>query len=539
MENNLKYRIISILSVTLLFVFIIGNSFTLTADAALATGKAKWVGNIWADANVPSKFADYWNQITPENSTKWGSCESQQGVYNFNAAKAMYNYCKTNKIPFKFHTLIWGSQYPNWLNNLSGTARKTAVENWFKAASQNFPDAEYIDVVNEAMPGHAPFPFKNDIGGDNGLYGTGWDWIVWSFEKARQYFPNSKLLINDYNVLNEYSVLNDYIKVVNILKDRGLIDGVGCQSHGLENTNATNLKTRLDRLAATGVPIYISELDINIADDNTQKNKLQELFPVMYEHSAVKGITFWGYIQGRTWIPNSYLLRSDGSERPALTWLKQYMANVPDNPDTPVNPRSAFSKLEAESYNDQSGIQKVTCDEGTEAIGYIENGDYAVYKSIDFENGAAGFQARVSSAAGGGNIEIRLDNINGTLAGTCPVAGTGGWQVFSDVKCMIGGADGKHDLYLKFTGGSGYLFNVNWFTFSKEDSSIKFGDLNSDGQIDAIDFQLIKKHILGTEILRDTKPADLNADGSVDSLDFVLLKQYLLGMITKFPAEIS
>ena len=257
----------------------------------------------------------------------------------------------------------------------------------------------------------------------------------------------------------------------------------------------------------------------------------------MYEHSAVKGITFWGYLQGRTWIPNSHLIRSDGSERPALTWLKQYMANVPNNPDTPVDPRSAFSKLEAESYNEQSGIQNVACDEGTEAVGYTENGDYAVYKNIDFEDGAASFQARVSSATNGGKIEIRLDSATGTLIGTCSVAGTGGWQTFSDVNCTVSGVTGKHDLYLKFTGESGYLFNINWFKFSKENSSIKYGDLNSDGQIDAIDFQLITKHILGTEILQNTKPADLNADGSVDSLDSVLLKQYLLGMITKFPAE--
>jgi endo-1,4-beta-xylanase len=536
-KKNLKFRIISILIVTLLFFGIMSSSFPLTADAAMATGKAKWVGNIWAGSTAPTKFADYWNQITPENSTKWGPCEPSQGSYNFSAAKAMYNYCKSNKIPFKFHTLIWGSQYPSWLANLSGSARKTAIENWYKAAAQNLPDPEYIDVVNEAMPGHAPFPYKNDIGGDNGLYGTGWDWIVWSFELARKYFPNAKLLINDYNVLNQYSCLDTYIPVVNILKARGLIDGVGCQSHGLESTSAASLKSRLDRLAATGVPIYISELDINIADDNTQKNKMQELFPVMYEHSAVKGVTIWGYVQGSTWIPNSHLLLSNGSERPALTWLKQYMASVPNDPGVPVDPRSAFTKLEAESYNDQSGIQNVTCDEGTEAIGYTENGDYAVYKNIDFESGATTFKARVSSATNGGKIEIRLDSATGTLVGTCSVTGTSGWQTFSDVTCNVGGVSGKHDVYLKFTGESGYLINLNWFTFSKETALGKLGDINSDGQIDALDFQLMKQYLLGSGTIENTKLADLDANGTIDSLDFVYMKEYLLGKRTKFPAE--
>ncbi len=535
-ESKPKARISYILTLALLIFCVTGSCFTPVADAAMATGKAKWVGNIWADANVPTRYADYWNQITPENSTKWASCESQQGSYNFSTAKTMYNYCKTNKIPFKFHTLIWGSQYPSWLNNLSGTARKTAVENWIKAAAQNFPDAEYIDVVNEAMPGHAPFPFKNDIGGDNGLYGTGWDWIVWSFEKARQYFPNSKLLINDYNILTNYTSIDTYIKVINILKARNLIDGIGCQSHGLESASAADVKAKLDRLAATGVPIYISELDINIADDTTQKNKMQELFPVLYEHSAVKGITLWGYIQGRTWIPNSHLLLSNGNERPALTWLKQYMAGVPNNPDNPVETRSAFVKLEAESYNDQSGIQSESCGEGGQNIGFIENGDYAVYKSIDFGSGAASFQARVASNSTGGNIEIRLDSVSGTLIGTCPVAATGGWQTWTDVKCNVTGVSGKHDLYLKFTGGSGYLLNLNWFTFSTAAITGKVGDINSDGEIDALDFQLLKKHLLGSDSISNTKAADVDASGEIDAIDFGLFKQFLLGQITKFPA---
>jgi endo-1,4-beta-xylanase len=536
-KNNKIRKICSLFTVALCFS-IISSSFTMTADAAMATGKAKWVGNIWYNGSAPSKFADYWNQITPENATKWGSCERQQGSYNFGDAKAMYNYCKSNKIPFKFHTLVWGSQFPDWIKNISGTARKAAVESWIQTAAKNFPDAEYVDVVNEAMPGHAPFPYKNDIGGDNGLYGTGWDWIVWSFEQARKYFPNSKLLINDYNVLNEYTCLNDYIKVVNILKARNLIDGVGCQSHGLENTNATNFKARLDRLAATGVPIYISELDLDIADDNQQKNKMQELFPVLYEHSAVKGVTIWGYLQGHTWIANSQLIRSDGSERPALTWLKQYLAKVPDSPDTPtIETRSAFTKLEAESYNDQSGIQTETCSEGGDSIGYIENGDYAVYKSIDFGNGATSFQARVSSATNGGKIEIRLDSATGTLVGTCPVSATGDWKTWADAKCDVSGASGKHDVYLKFVGSSDYLFNMNWFTFGTGTSVVsKLGDLNSDGKVDVMDYALLKKYLLGQGTI-DTKLADLDGNGSVDAIDFVTMKKFLLGMITKFPAQ--
>ncbi len=195
---------------------------------------------------------------------------------------------------------------------------------------------------------------------------------------------------------------------------------------------------------------------------------------------------------------------------------------------TPV-PKDAFSRLEAESYDSQSGIRTETCNEGGENVAYIENGDYLVYNNVDFGNGAASFQARVSSGTGGGNIEIRLDSIAGPLVGTCPVAGTGAWQTWTDARCNVSGTGGKHDLYLKFTGGSGYLFNLNWFTFSTQ-SIGKAGDINSDGQIDAIDFQLLKAYLLGVGIIDDIALADMDANGEVNAIDFSLLKQYLLGL---------
>ncbi|HEX2926444.1 MAG TPA: carbohydrate-binding protein [Ruminiclostridium sp.] len=213
------------------------------------------------------------------------------------------------------------------------------------------------------------------------------------------------------------------------------------------------------------------------------------------------------------------------------------VANVAGASEVPVE-RSAYSKIEAESCDDQSGTQNGSCSEGGESLGYIENGDYALYKNVDFGDGAKSFQARVSSAANGGNIEIRLDSPTGTLAGTCPVTGTGDWQNWADVKCDVSGLTGKHDVYLKFSGDSGYLFNINWFTFSA-DSVItgNLGDINNDGQIDAIDLQLLKKFLLGSGTIENTKLADLDANGDVNALDFSLLKQYLLGMITTFPGQ--
>ncbi|HEX3029222.1 MAG TPA: carbohydrate-binding protein [Clostridia bacterium] len=196
---------------------------------------------------------------------------------------------------------------------------------------------------------------------------------------------------------------------------------------------------------------------------------------------------------------------------------------------------SASMQIEAESFDSQSGIQTETCTEGGQSIGYIENGDYVVYNNVDFGT-AKSFQARVASNSSGGNIEIRLDSVTGTLIGTCPVTSTGDWQSWTDAKCSIDSVSGIHNLYLKFTGGSSYLFNLNWFTFAGS-TTAKLGDVNADGAIDALDLQLIKASLLKIVTLENPKLADVDASGSVDALDFALMKQYLLRIIIVFPGE--
>ena len=122
-----------------------------------------------------------------------------------------------------------------------------------------------------------------------------------------------------------------------------------------------------------------------------------------------------------------------------------------------------YEQVEAETMAQESGIQTEVCSEGGQDVGYITNGCWTKLKSVDFAGGAAAFYARVASAGSGGYIALHLDSLVGPLVGTCAIKPTGGWQTWTTVSCAVGGADGVHDLYLEFGGGSGYLFNVNWW----------------------------------------------------------------------------
>ncbi len=200
------------------------------------------------------------------------------------------------------------------------------------------------------------------------------------------------------------------------------------------------------------------------------------------------------------------------------------------------------AQIEAENFSSQSGIDVENCSEGGKNVGFIENGDYAVYNNINFNNGVTDFQARVASNGGGGNIEIRLDSITGPLVGTCKVTPNGDWQTWTDAECKITGASGMHNVYLKFTGGSGYLFNLNWFQFVNsipEPPKTIAGDLNGDTEIDATDYALMKMYLLGSvtdfPAENDLEAADLNGDKVIDAIDFAVFKQYLLGIVTTLP----
>jgi len=125
-----------------------------------------------------------------------------------------------------------------------------------------------------------------------------------------------------------------------------------------------------------------------------------------------------------------------------------------------------FQRVEAETIAFSSGLKTEVCSEGGMDVTSVSNGDYIKVKNVDFGSGATSFDARVASATNGGSVELHLDSQTGTLLGTCAISGTGGAQTWTTMTCPVDGATGVHDLFLKFTGGSGNLFNFNWWQFS-------------------------------------------------------------------------
>ncbi|MBA9049324.1 glycoside hydrolase family 16 protein [Streptomyces griseofuscus] len=138
----------------------------------------------------------------------------------------------------------------------------------------------------------------------------------------------------------------------------------------------------------------------------------------------------------------------------------------------PTGNRDAYGQIQAESYDGQSGVATETTTDtgGGQDMGYLANGDWALYKGVNFgSTPATQFYGRVASGAGGGVsglVEVRLDSRTNAPIGSFAVGDTGGWQSWRTVPANIGSVTGTHDVYLTFSSGQPADFvNVNWFGF--------------------------------------------------------------------------
>lgn len=140
----------------------------------------------------------------------------------------------------------------------------------------------------------------------------------------------------------------------------------------------------------------------------------------------------------------------------------------------PPGGSSAYGTLQAEAFGQQSGVIVETTSDagGGQNIGAVGNGDWTLYRGVDFGSSPARqFAARVASAAGGGVsglVEVRLDSRSNAPIGSFAIGNTGGWQSWRTVPANITGVTGVHDVYLTFTSGQPADFvNLNWFTFTR------------------------------------------------------------------------
>jgi endo-1,4-beta-xylanase len=325
---NAQFNRLSMFRICLTPVVMLSIIFSAAViQAQPAKGANKFLGNITTRGQVRTDFMKYWNQITGENEHKWSSIEGTRDKMNWGGGDRIVTFAKEQGIPWKFHTLAWGGQCPSWVTGLSKEEQLAEVTEWFDEAKKHYPDIPMIDVVNEAYEAnggrHAPAPFREALGGAGT---TGFDWIIKCFKMARERWPNAILIYNDYNTCEYNNEVNWQVKMANAMKAANApMDAIGLQAHDAWRISTATVKSNIDKIAATGYPMFVTEYDIGQSDDAAQKKVMEEQMTMFWNHPKILGVTYWGYLVGATWRTGTGLLNSSGTERPALTWLVDYI----------------------------------------------------------------------------------------------------------------------------------------------------------------------------------------------------------------------
>lgn len=300
-----------------------GGSAGAPGSGGSGSGGSKWVGNITTAGAVRTDFIKYWNAISPELEGAWQSVELSRDVMSWAKLDAIHTFAKNNGIPAMGHCFLWGSMQPAWLSALSPTDQALEAEEWIQAFCGRYPDVKLVTVVNEPPPHTTPV-VAAALGGAGA---SGYDWIVKAFKMARLHCPKATLIMNDYNNIEYAGQNQSFIAIVKAIQAAGApIDAIGAQAHEAYRISTGTVKTLLDNLATeTGLPVYITEYDVDMSDDVAQKAVMMDQFPMFYTHPSVRGISLWGYISGSTWRQYSGLMSPTGVMRPAMTWLMTYL----------------------------------------------------------------------------------------------------------------------------------------------------------------------------------------------------------------------
>ena len=415
----------------------VGGALVLViADAGAAIGQP-FLGTTWQGVAYPS-FGGFFTQLTPENDGKWGSVQPSPGTFNWSNLSPMYAVAAQRGMLIKQHNMIWAQQQPFWVNSANAA---TAEQNWFSAYAGKF-SPNLIDVVNEPLDGPPGYASGLPDGGTSSSSYGGFGWVVQAYQLARTDFPNATLLINDYGILASAAKTAQYMNLIDVLKSKDLIDGIGLEAHGLENVSSATIQTNLNTLDTLDLPIYISEYDLNQSSDQAQLTQMETQFPIFYTNSMVQGITLWDFVAGHTWQPNANLLYANGNPRPAMQWLEKYM-----NPGGTVIDSGAIQTV---SSSAALGTGMIALDFGGGTLRYgaagvdianaLQLNDNGSYLDI---NGQAG--ARYSgNITGGGSLTIENtgNSNNNTLVMTGADNAFGTMTLDGNVRVMLDSAAG-------------------------------------------------------------------------------------------------
>lgn len=261
------------------------------------------------------KLIELFNAAVLENDLKW-----EQWERNRSRALAGLAWLRERGILVRGHTMVW----PGWaylpsdlrqLANNPAALRHRIDSHILEIGAATRGEVIDWDVVNEPVPNRV----LQDILGDAEL-------VRW-FQLARTADQDVRLFVNEYDIETRGGKntlkQRQYFELVRSLLEAGApLGGIGLQGHfGTDFTHPQRVSEILDRFAAFGLPLAITEFDVSTLDEQVQADYTRDYLTICFSHPAVESFLIWGFWEGRHWKPEAAMFRRDWSEKPnARVW---------------------------------------------------------------------------------------------------------------------------------------------------------------------------------------------------------------------------
>ncbi|WP_440111507.1 endo-1,4-beta-xylanase [Paenibacillus sp. QZ-Y1] len=289
-------------------------------------------------------LSKHFNSLTATYEMKPKFMSPSKGVYEFEAADQYVQFAEKHGMGVRGHALLWHIDAAEWMfkddqgNPASRELLLSRIQNYVETVMTRYKGKIYAwDVVNEAIA---------DSNGDaNGLRKSpfyeliGPDYIEKTYEFARAADPDAKLYYNEY--FTEIPEKREHMyQLVKRLKEKGLIDGVGLQSHyNLESPPIEEIEKTINLFADLGLDIQITELDVDsgipFGDDMSeevavkQAYRFKELLDLYQKHSdVISSVTLWGLQDEKSYNNQAMLFDSALKAKPAY-WGLVDESNLP------------------------------------------------------------------------------------------------------------------------------------------------------------------------------------------------------------------
>lgn len=278
---------------------------------AFPFGSAVDATKLFNDQTYQNNVVKLFNRVVLENDLKWPTWE----CCTRNVGLQALDFFASKGISVRGHNLIWpvDEDYilPDDVRNLVGSGNKAALRQRIDEHFQDILGATQgkiveWDVINEPSVNK----FVTNLLGEDEL-------AAW-LRRAKQLEPKAKMFINDYGNLGEGTLDVEYKRILQRMKTLGAsLEGIGLQGHfSWDLTPPEELHQRLNDFAKFGVPLAITEFDVNIADENLQAAYLRDALTVAFANPGVNSFLIWGFWEGQHWLPQAALYRLDWSIKP-------------------------------------------------------------------------------------------------------------------------------------------------------------------------------------------------------------------------------